>query len=250
MTIYKDLSGTRFGNLIVLRVAERPFASSQIEYICECQCENKTIIRTRSSYLRCGKKDNCGCLTKQKQSDAKKKYNTYDLSGEYGIGYTTKNEEFYFDLEDYEKIKDYCWMLHRSSNKFYVESRSIHEENKIIKMHRLVMNVYKRSDIIDHISRETNDNRKSNLRIITNELNARNRGECTRNTSGVNGVSFRKDSKKWRSRIRENGVEKSVGEFNNLLDAAIARMEAEKRVYGKYRRNDWEEKLRSISSSL
>lgn len=31
--------------------------------------------------------------------------NTYDLSGEYGIGYTTKGEEFWFDLEDYDKIK-------------------------------------------------------------------------------------------------------------------------------------------------
>ena len=27
-----------------------------------------------------------------------KKYNNYDLTGEYGIGYTFKNEEFYFDL--------------------------------------------------------------------------------------------------------------------------------------------------------
>ena len=38
-----------------------------------------------------------------------KKYNTYDLSGEYGIGYTSKGEEFWFDLNDYNKIKDYCW---------------------------------------------------------------------------------------------------------------------------------------------
>ena len=40
-----------------------------------------------------------------------KKYNTYDLTGEYGIGYTSKDEEFYFDLEDYDKIKDYCWRI-------------------------------------------------------------------------------------------------------------------------------------------
>ena len=41
-------------------------------------------------------------------SETFKKYNTYDLSGEYGIGYTSKGEEFYFDLDDYDKIKDYC----------------------------------------------------------------------------------------------------------------------------------------------
>ena len=43
-----------------------------------------------------------------------KKYNTYDLSGEYGIGYTTKGEKFLFDLEDYEKIKDYCWCVDKT----------------------------------------------------------------------------------------------------------------------------------------
>ena len=33
-----------------------------------------------------------------------KKSNIYDLSGEYGVGWTSNtNEEFYFDLEDYDK---------------------------------------------------------------------------------------------------------------------------------------------------
>ena len=36
--------------------------------------------------------------------------NKYDLSGEYGIGWTHNTEhEFYFDLEDYDIIKYYCW---------------------------------------------------------------------------------------------------------------------------------------------
>ena len=35
-----------------------------------------------------------------------KKYNTYDLSGEYGIGYSNSGKEFYFDLDDYDLIKE------------------------------------------------------------------------------------------------------------------------------------------------
>ena len=211
MTRYKDLSGKRFGNLLVLRVAERPFSSDQIEYICECQCKNKTIIRTRSGYLRSGEKDNCGCLTKIKQSVAKKKYNKYDLTGSFGIGYTRGGENFYFDLEDYDKIKKYCWCKHKDKNNFYIESKDIN--NKKIRMHRLIMGVNNKSKIIDHISRKTNDNRKENLRIIINKLNARNRGEGIRNKSGVNGVSLRKDNGKWRVRIRENGIEKTVKHY-------------------------------------
>ena len=38
-----------------------------------------------------------------------KKYNKYDLTGKFGIGYTSKGEEFYFDLEDYDKIKNHLW---------------------------------------------------------------------------------------------------------------------------------------------
>ena len=37
------------------------------------------------------------------------KTNKYDLSGEYGIGYDSNGQKFYFDLEDYDKIKNYCW---------------------------------------------------------------------------------------------------------------------------------------------
>ena len=38
------------------------------------------------------------------------KYNKYDLLGSFGVGWTTNtNKEFWFDLEDYDKIKDYCW---------------------------------------------------------------------------------------------------------------------------------------------
>lgn len=40
-----------------------------------------------------------------------KKYNAYDLTKDYGKGYTLDGVEFIFDLEDYDKIKDYCWCL-------------------------------------------------------------------------------------------------------------------------------------------
>jgi hypothetical protein len=49
-------------------------------------------------------------MTKTKAQKLKK-FNQYDLSGSYGIGYCSNtNNPFYFDLEDYDLIKDYCWM--------------------------------------------------------------------------------------------------------------------------------------------
>ena len=58
----------------------------------------------------------CGCL--QKESEIKNgkrnhKTNVYDLNGEYGIGWTfNTNKMFYFDLTDYDLIKNYCWFEH------------------------------------------------------------------------------------------------------------------------------------------
>lgn len=42
---------------------------------------------------------------------------------------------------------------------------------------------------IDHINRNTRDNRKKNLRIVTKSQNIRNRKKCSNNTSGYTGVN-------------------------------------------------------------
>ena len=65
------------------------------------------------------------------------------------IGYTLKEEPFYFDLEDYNLIKDYCW--HIDKNGYVVCKR-----DKTIFMHRLVMAAP--SDmVVDHIYHNKND---------------------------------------------------------------------------------------------
>ena len=78
-----------------------------------CDCGNKIV--TTGNSLKHGHTKSCGCLNNEKRSllgKNSKKYNKYNLNGEYGIGWTSNtNEEFYFDLEDYDKIKDYCWFL-------------------------------------------------------------------------------------------------------------------------------------------
>ena len=42
-------------------------------------------------------------------SKRKPKLNKYDLTNNYGIGYTSKGDEFYFDMDDYERIKNFTW---------------------------------------------------------------------------------------------------------------------------------------------
>lgn len=154
-----------------------------------------------------------------------KKYNQYDLSGEYGIGYTSKGEPFYFDIEDYDKIKNHCWHI---NSKGYVQTNI---DGNTVKIHRLILPDYQ---YVDHINHMKFDNRKCNLRRTTNQQNCMNKNIYNNNTSGIAGVSWRKRDKVWQARIKVNYKYIYLGQFKNFDDAVKARKEAEEKYFGEY----------------
>ena len=106
-----DLTGQKFGRLTA---KERgPNIGKATTWICECDCDEHNIVTVRYSALVTGTTRSCGCLAREQSAlNGKKcaKTNPVNLDGEYGIGWTLNtNREFYFDLEDYDKIKNFCW---------------------------------------------------------------------------------------------------------------------------------------------
>ena len=67
-------------------------------------------------------------------------------------------------------------------------------------MHQLIMGTDGISTMPDHIhgKQSRNDNRKSNLRIVTKSQNNINQPVRKDNTSGIKGVNWNKDLNKWR----------------------------------------------------
>ena len=229
-TLKSRLIGQTFGNLYV-----KSFYGynkhKQIVYECECQCKDKTIVYATYTDLTHSKKDNCGCLYKLKQREAHKKENTYNLNGKYGIGWTTNtNQEFYFDLEDYDKIKNYCW--NESSGGYIVAND---ENKKHIKQHRIIMGVTNPKDKIDHIYHNLKDNRKSELRITTNQQNSFNHVLHANNTSGVSGVNWDSEKSLWRARIFINKKGIHLGYFEDFNKAVIKREKAEDLYFKEYK---------------
>lgn len=234
MTKFIDLTGKRFGRLTVIKRADdavRPSGYKEVQWHCKCDCGNFTTVTGKR--LRSGNTKSCGCYAKEAMSKAKKKYNKYDLSGEYGIGYTSNtSEEFLFDKEDYEKIKNYCWF---KSNRGYVVT-TIPLDNgvtKTISMHRLIMDADKDS-LVDHIRHNKLDNRKSELRIVDSIQNERNSELAKNNTSGVTGVTWHSRDNVWQARIKVNYQYIHLGYFNSFNDAVIARKQAEEKYFGEY----------------
>ena len=189
----KDLTGMNFGKLIVLCDSGKRTKNNAVLWECECVCEKHTKILVTTCHLRSGHTKSCGCLKSELTILRNKKYNTYNLSGEYGIGWTTNNDkEFYFDLEDYDLIKSYCW---NESANGYIYTKI--KNNKTIFFHRLVLKITDANIDIDHIYHVKVDNRKSQLRPTEHQQNCFNTIISKNNTSGITGVWKDNSRNKW-----------------------------------------------------
>jgi hypothetical protein len=219
-----DLTGQRFGRLTIIK--QVPYKNNHAaRWLCVCDCGNE--IEVFSSNLRNGNVKSCKCLQNEMYEN-QKLYNEYDLSGEFGIGFTQKGEPFYFDLDDYEKIKDHCWHIGKYDG--YVVT-NIPGASTLLKIHKLITGTDE-SIKTDHINRKRYDNRKSNLRKVTNGENAINKSISKRNTSGIMGISWCKERNNWETYITLNRKRKNLGRFENLLDAIIIRLKAELEYFG------------------
>lgn len=102
-----------------------------------------------------------------------------------------------------------------------------------ISLHRFIKNP-PNDMVVDHINRNTLDNRRSNLRVCTHTENVRNSGLSSLNTTGFKGVYYAKDVDKYRARLRCNGESVSLGYYSNPIDAAIAYDKKAIEIYGEY----------------
>lgn len=83
-------------------------------------------------------------------------------------------------------------------------------------------------DQVDHEDGNTLNNRSSNLRNVTGQMNQKNMKTPVTNTSGHIGVCWDKARNKWESKIKCGGKTIHLGRFINFDDAVAARKAAEK----------------------
>jgi hypothetical protein len=216
----KSLEGKRFGKLIVVKQVKN--IKTKIAYLCQCDCGNKIVFQ--GYYLTNGNRSDCGCI---KPFINKINRNYYEFKDNYVIGYTSKGEEFYFDIEDYDIVSKYVW--HLNNHKYVLTNCP-----KSTKMYRLILKP-SRNEIVDHINHNKSDNRKENLRICTHTNNNQNRRLHKNNTSGHTGVSWKKSSNMWYSYITKDKKRLCLGYFEDISDAIQSREEAEIKYFGEFR---------------
>lgn len=211
-----DLTGQVFGRLTVIRQVESYKSPSgknrDTMWLCRCSCAEKNEVIVTRRNLKSGITRSCGCIRREncsKRNLSRRTKNRYDLSGEYGIGYTKNGDVFLFDLEDYNKIKNFCWSFNANG---YLKTNLPREGKRTdLMFHNLVMPDAPAGMVVDHIIHpvdpkgKKSDNRKSNLRFVTKSQNAQNQIPLRKtNTSGHKGVSWNKRGM-WKASISAGG---------------------------------------------
>lgn len=84
-----------------------------------------------------------------------------------------------------------------------------------------------RGMVVDHINGIRSDNRIGNLRLVSHQMNMRNSKRHKHNTSGMMGVRWIAETKKWEASIKHGSEKIYLGRFPTFEEAAACRKQAE-----------------------
>lgn len=231
-----DLVGRKFDRLSVL---ERTMKEGKcgVYWLCQCDCNGENSLKkVRQDGLMKGSTRSCGCLNYENIT-TRRNNNTYEYFDDYIIIHTYDKHGIhsaYVDKEDFDLVKAYTWSI---NNLGYART-AIRRDGvtKQILLHRLILGLVNAPKNIytDHIDGNPSNNRKYNLRIATNQQNQYNAKVSTINSSGHRGVTWRRDTQKWRATLNINKENTYLGEYATKKEAIKVRQDAEQKHYGDY----------------
>lgn len=240
MAKFIDLTGKRFGRLLVSYRVENKERKACWHCVCDCGNEKDIVARSLTS----GATVSCGCYNREisrlngkfKNMNNCMTTNEYEFTVDTCIGYTSKGENFLVDIDKYDLIKDYSWYI---SDKGYVVTNMTKNngKQKKISLHRFITNCPDNL-VVDHIHGKESrfDNRSSNLRVCTNQENQFNKSHKYQRDIKVKGVSKHtyRGKTRYQAHIQINKKSKNLGLYQTIKEAADAYDKAAKELFGEF----------------
>jgi hypothetical protein len=125
------------------------------------------------------------------------------------------------DRDDLDRANEYRWRL---DAKGYVRAHGYLQGRRVnVFLHRLVLRLEPGDERVgDHINGDRLDNRRANLRAVTQAQNAQNRRSDRDGLSRFRGVYYDSRQNRWRATGRLDGRARAVGSFTCEIEAAVA----------------------------
>lgn len=124
------------------------------------------------------------------------------------------------DRKDFERFGGMSW--HLSSNGYVRGSTGGRRDKRCIYLHRLILDIDGTGLHADHINGDRLDNRRCNLRAVTQAENNQNLRLSRSNSSGHRGVYWSTRKQRWKVQVKHDGRTYHGGSYTDLGEAAAA----------------------------
>jgi hypothetical protein len=147
----------------------------------------------------------------------------------------TQNKIAIVSDEDYDYVNQWKWCFHRSG--YAVRTARVEGKQKTLSMHRVILerdNPIPEGKQVDHINMNRIDNRRENLRVVTDSQNKMNKKSTASSTSKYKGVSWHSGRNKWHTQIKINKKVIFLGQYDNEIEAAKVYDNKAIELFGEY----------------
>lgn len=228
-----DLTGVRFGNLVVKERSKENDRRGKPQWVCICDCGNVTTVR--GDVLKRGDTKTCGCSLKNTRGPDKtpRKITTQRASKVNPLYLKSHKNPLYHRWSDMKlRCKGIC------TQKQYYSGKGISYcqewEDFDVFADWAIKNGYQPGLEIDRIDSDMNYT-PDNCRWVSHKKNSRNRKARSNNTTGYPGVQERKlksGGVSYRVVIRTDNGRINLGSYATIEEAIAVRREAEIKYWG------------------